>query len=104
MTMVPLSPNTIARLELLFGPKRRAKAQALLETECADNLASCERIAMFGFERVRYAVLKLSGGNLEKLRREIDEAKKDWRDTLMAADFGHDVTAHEHWRPARHEE
>ena len=102
--MVPLSPNTWARVERLFGPKRRDAARALLEMECADNLPSCERMDKFGLERVRFAVLKLSSGNLEKLRREVEEAKKDWRDTLMAADFGHDVKAHENWWPPGHEE
>jgi hypothetical protein len=98
--MVALSPNTLARLEILFGPKRRDAARQLLETECADNLPLGGGQDMFGLERVRFAVLKLSGGKLEKLRREIEEAKKDWRDTLMAAGFGHDVKAHERWWPA----
>src|SRR5262245_1804331 len=102
--MVPLSPNTMARLEMLFGPKRRDAARELLETECAGNLHYGPCPDMFDLERIRFAVLKLSGGNLEQLRRTIDEAKKDWRDTLLAADFGYDVKAHEYWWPASHEE
>ena len=98
--MVPLSPETEARLEILFGPKRRDAARELLETECADNLPSHQSSDMFTLERVRFAVLKLSSGNLEDLRREVEAAKLDWRDTLMAAGFGGDVKAHELWRPS----
>jgi hypothetical protein len=98
--MVPLSPATWARVEILFGPKRRDAARELLENECADNLPSCEKSDMLALERVRFAVLKLSAGNLEQLRREIAAAKLDWRDTLMAAGFGSDVTAHEGWHPS----
>ncbi|HEX5220804.1 MAG TPA: hypothetical protein VFZ59_14640 [Verrucomicrobiae bacterium] len=101
--MVPLSPDTWARVEMLFVPKRRDAARALLEVECADNLPSRERMDSLGLERVRFAVLKLSGGDLEQLRREVEQAKRDWCDTLMAADFGHDVKAHEHWWPSGHE-
>lgn len=99
--MLPLSPETRARLEALFLGKDRAEAVSLLETECADNLPSCENLDMYGLERIRFAVLKLSEGRLPRLKHEIDEAKKDWRDTLMAAGFGYDVEAHQSWFPAR---
>lgn len=48
-------------------------------------------------ERIRFAVLKLSQGNISKLLRAIDEARIDWRDLFMAAGFGYDVNAHETW-------
>jgi hypothetical protein len=44
-------------------------------------------------------VLKLSAGDLRKLRQEIDSANHDWRDTLVAAGFGQSVTAHRNWYP-----
>jgi hypothetical protein len=37
--------------------------------------------------RVQLAVLKLADGSLEKLRREIEEAKCDFRDVLSAAEY-----------------
>jgi hypothetical protein len=49
-------------------------------------------------ERVRFAVLKLSGGDLEKLRKAIKLAQTDWRDLLMAAGFGHDVNVYKRER------
>jgi hypothetical protein len=48
-------------------------------------------------ERIRLAVLKLSNGNLEELRRAITEARQDWRDVLVWAGFGDSGTAHRRW-------
>ncbi len=38
-------------------------------------------------ERVCLAILQLSQGDLERFYRELQQAKKDWRDTLVAAGF-----------------
>lgn len=98
--MVPLSPNTIRRMEIMFEPNDRATARMLLEQHCADNLPFCETSDMFALERLRFAVLKLAAGRLDRLACEIEQAKSDWRDTLMAAGFGEDVNAHERWFPS----
>lgn len=37
--------------------------------------------------RVQLAVLKLAGGNIAALRREIEVAKKDYRDVLAYAEY-----------------
>src|SRR5580700_8675160 len=37
--------------------------------------------------RVQLAALKLAGGSLEKLRAQIETAKRDYRDGLAVADF-----------------
>jgi hypothetical protein len=54
---------------------------------------------MFQLERFRFSALKLSGGKLDKLRQAVELAQQDWRDLLMAAGFGDDVTEHERWLP-----
>jgi len=96
----PLTPGTRRRLEALFcGDDRERVARQLLE-RCGDGLPMTTHWDESQFERVRYAVLKLSGGDLHELERAIQLANWDWRDLLMAADFGHDVTAHERWFPA----
>lgn len=97
--MVVLTPATLARMEALFAPQEREAARKLLEEECADNLPFCAQSSSQELERLRFAVLKLSAGNLPRLRQEIDQAKRDWRDTLMAAGYGEDVNAHRHWWP-----
>lgn len=99
MYTVPLSPETQRRLELLFAPEDRAAATELLVTECGTNLPFLDELDMFQLERYRFAVLKLSGGELEGLWSAVELAQKDWRDLLMAAGFGEDVTAHERWLP-----
>jgi len=38
-------------------------------------------------DRVQLAILKLSGGNLEELRRLVDMAKTDYRDVLAYAEY-----------------
>jgi hypothetical protein len=99
--MVPLTAQTLDRLNVLFSPKLREEARTLLEQECADNLPSCERCSPEDLERIRFAVLKLSRGRLDQLRRQVREAQLDWRDTLMAAGFGYDVDAHRQWHPSQ---
>lgn len=97
--MVPLSPGTRDRMNALFDPEDRSAAEAMLTRDCGSNLPSCGSLDAAGLERVRYACLKLSRGYLDRLRHWVDEAQKDWRDVLMAADFGTDVRAHETWWP-----
>lgn len=99
--MVPLSLETWVRVEALFAPEDRGLVKQLLEEECANNLPFCERLNENGLERIRFAVLKLSAGDLTALGSEIDQAKRDWRDTLMAAGFGLDLTAHQRWFPGK---
>jgi hypothetical protein len=41
--------------------------------------------------------LKLSAGNIDKLKAAIELAKTDWRDLLVAAGFADDTTAHKRW-------
>jgi hypothetical protein len=40
-----------------------------------------------GAARVRLAILKLAGTSLEKLREQVDIAKRDYRDTLAMAEY-----------------
>ncbi len=51
----------------------------------------------FQMERVHFAIIKLSEGQINKMINAINEARIDWRDLFMAAGFGHDVKAHEEW-------
>jgi len=97
--MLPITESTRERLEALFAPEDRAEAERLLAEECSGNLPFCEDATPESAERIRYAVLKLSRGSLDELRRAIAEAQMDWRDVLMAAGFGCEVEAHLRWHP-----
>jgi hypothetical protein len=87
-----LSQETLRRLDILFPPEDRERAKALLYEQCGNNLAYHE------IERIRFAALKYSDGNLLLLDRAVKLAQQDWRDLLMAAGFG-DVEAHQRWEP-----
>lgn len=50
-------------------------------------------------DRIRIAALKISDGTLDGLVDALVLVQTDWRDALMAADFGSDLCAHEHWWP-----
>lgn len=69
--------------------------------DCGDNLPLSGAATPVGLERIRFAVLKLSGGDLNELQRAIDLAKADWRDVLVAAGFGSDPNVHKTWWPAQ---
>jgi hypothetical protein len=92
-----LSPLTQQLIEAIFDPKDAAEASQWLEEECGNNLSFCKDYDEYKMERIRFAALKLSQGNLTKLLKAIDMARRDWRDVLMAADFGNHLEAHEIW-------
>ena len=97
---VPLSAATEERLAAVFPtPEDAEQARRMLERECGSNLPFLQDGTPESLERFRFAALKLSGGSLEELRRAVRLAQMDWRDLLMAADFGRDLHAHEAWEP-----
>ena len=91
------SPRTMQLVEIVFSQKDVPEASQWLEEECGNNLPSCNQQDEHGMERIRFAAIKLSKGNLLKLLNAIDEARMDWRDLLRAADFGYDLNAHQYW-------
>jgi hypothetical protein len=99
MADIALSAATERRLEAMFAPADRSAARDLLVTRCGDNLPNWQGRDPIGLERIRFAVLKLSGGQLEALALAVDVACEDWRDSLVAAGFAHEVRAHENWNP-----
>ncbi len=54
-------------------------------------------------QRVQIAVLKLSGGDLEKLRENVDAAKNDYRDMLALAEYP-EQTSRVTWKMGNKEE
>ena len=97
--MIPLSHETRIRVERLFHDADGKRAEALLEDACGDDLPLTDDISDDFHDRVRFAVLRLSGGRLNRLEREVERARRDWRDTLIAAGFK-SPDAHRDWMPA----
>lgn len=92
-----LSLRTIRLIQVIFNPEDVTEASRWLEDECGNHLPFCDKLDEHGMERIRFAALKLSQGNIHQLLRAIDQARLDWRDLLLAADFGSDIHAHEDW-------
>ena len=97
-----LSPNTIARIDLLFKPKEREEAACLLNEQCGNNLPFLEKLNCYELERYQFAALRISKGSLLGLGKAVKAAQLDWRDLLLAAGFGYDIHAHESWMPLPH--
>jgi hypothetical protein len=95
--MAALSATTRKVIAACFPPKQQTEAARLLGEECGSNLPFLENFDEVQLERVRFAVIKLSGGNLDKLRQATQIAQQDWRDVLVAAGFGHSLTEHQRW-------
>ena len=83
---VGLTPLVARKVRRSFPPGEQAEAIRLLENECARNLPFCAESTAEGLERVRLDVLKLAGGSLEELRRQVGAAKRDWRDVILLAE------------------
>jgi hypothetical protein len=101
MPIVPLSPETRRRLDALFAGADRDDAAELLVTRCGEEIPGYRRGDQQTLERIRFAALKLSDGDLTRLETAIHLAEVDFRDLLMAAGFGLDVRAHESWFPKK---
>ncbi len=83
--MKGLSPRTWVLVQQIF-PADAGTAELLLVTECGQNLPFCEDRDEYQLERLRFAALKISGGNLARLQEAIDGGKHDWRDELIWAE------------------
>ncbi len=78
-----MNPEDILQAKLLKlfpDPDKRSAAEGALRRYGTE---SCENEPA----RVRLAVLKISGGDLELIRRNIATAKRDYRDILAYAEY-----------------
>lgn len=94
-----MTAETQRRIDLLFAPSLRGEVAALLAVECGRNLPLSRDASEAAIERIQFAALKQSGGDMNALVRAIELAQTDWRDLLVAAGFAVDVHAHESWLP-----
>lgn len=100
LPMIDVSENTRHRIEAVFVKDDWDRVSDYLLKHCGDNLPLVESTYLELAKRIRFAVLKLSGGNFERLVEQTRDAEMDWRDVLVAAGFGEDTTAHLAWTPA----
>ena len=98
--MVALSDRTRQLMDRLFAPADQAAVADLLTTECADKLPFHNGSDSIQLERLRFAALKCSGGDIDRLLQAVALAQTDWRDLLMNSGFGHSITEHDRWADA----
>jgi Cys-tRNA(Pro)/Cys-tRNA(Cys) deacylase len=94
--MEGLSPRTRQLVQAIF-PNDAERAASLLVAECGQNLPFCKNSNEYQLERVRFAALKISEGDLRKLQEAVNEAKRDWRDELVWAGFAQRLDEHTRW-------
>ena len=93
----PLTARTKEVIMHLFNSSTAPRVEQFLTDECGSNLPLYKPSTPEGLERIRFAVLKLSNGNEDKLLGAISHAKRDWRDVLVWAGFANDLDAHHKW-------
>jgi hypothetical protein len=76
-------------IETLFAPSEQTAAERML----APLLGQSDRVLL--------AAVRLSNGDLPRLRQAVELGQRDWRDLLVAAGFADDVGAHERWVPRK---
>jgi len=69
--MSPVSQETERGIAALFPPGLKAEVSELLVIPCGNNLPFCESYDEFQLERIRFSALKLSPGNIDKLKEAI---------------------------------
>ena len=95
-----LSPETQRRVDAMYPAEKREEVSRLLVEECGHNIPPSRSDAdEFAFERLRFAALKVSNGDVDVLKKAIDLAKEDYRELLGAAGFAWSTTAHKKWLP-----
>ncbi len=98
--MLPLSPKTDLLVFAAFCEQTddyRAQIARMLETEIGQNIPFCNEATPEDMERIRFAVIRLIAENKMCEADVIKLAKTDWRDLLMAADFGYNTGSHLTW-------
>jgi hypothetical protein len=82
---LPLTPNIAKAIDRLFSGDSREEVVRLLTERCADSLPNCRQLDEYSMEDLRFEVLKVSQGDLEKLRAAVQLANDDWRDLSAAS-------------------
>jgi hypothetical protein len=97
--MIDISTETNKRVLAQFSADEHQVVLNILLNECGDNLPLIDPSFVQLVERIRFAVIKLSQGELDELNKWVGLAKKDWRDVLVAAGFGSGIEDHLDWWP-----
>jgi hypothetical protein len=93
---IPLSPGTRRAVRAVFCNEHWERVERTLLADCGPPKVET---TLDGLDRIRLAVLKTSAGDLRRFDEAVLLAQIDWRDVLMGAGFGDDLSAHLRWQP-----
>ena len=96
--MLQLTEDTKNVVDLLFSSDEAKELKERLQAELSNGLVFAAYSTPESRERIWLAVIKKCKETLNPWDTWFELAKTDWRDLLMAADFGHDTTAHMKWK------
>ena len=92
-----LTDITQKLVDIIYFKSQKTIVINILNNECGNNLPLCEDWTSKQLERIRFAVIKLSEGQLDKFQYAVKLANIDWRDLLVEAGFAHDINYHNEW-------
>ena len=92
-----LSQRTLQAIEILYPLTEREVVREILESECSKTKLGCAGWSTSQMERIWFAVLKLGSEAPGTFLDAVELARTDWRDLLMAANFGEDINLHKKW-------
>ena len=95
--MLYISSRTTRLIGKCFSADEKDLVISLLNDECGNNLPFFENSIPSDLERIHFAIIKLSNGELDRLESAIELAKTDWRDLLVAVGFENDLNGHNVW-------
>ena len=85
---IALSSRTIKLVELFFKVEDQELIKDILINEGGNNIPFCENTTPERSERIRFSIIKISGGDLGLFDEALAQAKRDWRDLFFEAGFG----------------
>jgi len=85
-----LSGEILEKIRSVFPSEQIEEVARILITQCGQNLPFMEKADQFNqnLRRVRLSVLGLCKGDMHKLRELVEDAKRDWRDVIVAGGYG----------------
>ena len=83
----PLSELTEQLIQKIFPPEERMEVRQLLINHCGNNVYAHEHKDKYELEGLRFAVLKVSKGEMKSLRRAIKTLDQDFRDIYAESGF-----------------
>lgn len=92
-----LTDITIKLIDTIYRKEERSLVIHTLENDCGNNLPLCNGWTSKQLERIRFAVIKFSEGQLDRFHYAIKLANTDWRDLLVEVCFADDIDCHSEW-------